>query len=166
MPNVAIAPVAQSDAAELIAANIASRDYHAPWAYPFTDRDGFDVWFGNVVTGPNVGLVARCEDAGGIVGVVNLNQIVWGAFRSAYLGYYGMAAFAGRGYMAAAVRLAVVHAFDRLGLHRLEANIQPANTASVTLVQRLGFRREGFSPRYLRIGGVWCDHERWALISR
>lgn len=165
MPNVTIAPVAQSDATELIAANIASRDYHAPWAYPFTDRDGFDVWFGNVVTGPNVGLVARSEEGRGIVGVVNLNQIVWGAFRSAYLGYYGMAAFAGQGYMAAAVRLAVAHAFDTLGLHRLEANIQPANTASVALVQRLGFRREGFSPRYLRIGGVWCDHERWALLA-
>jgi ribosomal-protein-alanine N-acetyltransferase len=67
--------------------------------------------------------------------------------------------------MTEVVRLATHFAFDTLGLHRVEANIQPRNTSSIALVRRLGFIREGFSPRYLRIGGAWRDHERWALLA-
>lgn len=165
MPQVIIAPVRQSDADELIAANIASSIHHVPWAHPFLDKAGFDAWFGQTMTGPNIGLVARDPDSGGIVGVVNISQMVWGVFRSAFLGYHGMVGFAGRGFMTEAVRLAVAHAFDAIGLHRVEANIQPGNHSSIALVKRLGFRKEGFSPKYLKIGGVWCDHERWALLS-
>ena len=67
--------------------------------------------------------------------------------------------------MTEAVRLTIAHAFAEIGLHRLEANIQPANRRSIALAKRVGFRKEGFSPRYLKIGGSWCDHERWALLA-
>ncbi|VWB80544.1 phosphinothricin acetyltransferase [Burkholderia metallica] len=67
--------------------------------------------------------------------------------------------------MTDAMRAAIGVAFDELGLHRVEANIQPGNHASIALVRRLGFTKEGFSPRYLRIGGEWRDHERWALLA-
>jgi ribosomal-protein-alanine N-acetyltransferase len=61
------------------------------------------------------------------------------------------------------MRLLVRHAFTAMKLHRLEANIQPGNQASIALVKRCGFEREGYSPRYLKIGGRWRDHERWAI---
>jgi ribosomal-protein-alanine N-acetyltransferase len=67
--------------------------------------------------------------------------------------------------MREAVGLVVTHAFHDLGLHRVEANIQPANQPSRALVQSLGFRQEGFSPRYLKINGEWRDHERWAVLA-
>jgi ribosomal-protein-alanine N-acetyltransferase len=165
MAAVAINPVTRSDGEELIAANIDSRGYHSPWVQPFIDPAGFEDWFNGLSGEANVSLVAREVQSGAIVGVINLSQIFRKGFQNAYLGYYGMAAFAGRGLMTEAVRLAARHAFDEIGLHRLEANIQPGNLPSIALVKRIGFRKEGFSPRYLQISGVWCDHERWALLA-
>jgi [ribosomal protein S5]-alanine N-acetyltransferase len=161
---VEVRPVTRSDAAELIRANVESRDYHAPWVQPFTDAEGFEDWFGGLAMGASVSLLARDALSGGIVGVFNLSQIFMKGFRNAYLGYYGMVGFARRGLMTEALRLTIRYTFDEMGLHRLEANIQPANLASIALARRVGFRKEGYSPRYLQINGVWCDHERWALL--
>ena len=98
-----------------------------------------------------------------LAGVIDVTEIVRGPFRSAYLGFYALAPHQGRGYMTAGLAAVVRHAFGRLRLHRLEANIQPGNRASIALVRRVGFRKEGYSPRYLKIGGRWRDHERWAI---
>ena len=100
-----------------------------------------------------------------LVGVINLNEIVRGLFQSAYLGYYAFEPFAGEGYMTEGLTLVLDQAFGPLGLNRLEANVQPRNKRSARLISRLGFRLEGFSPRYLKIGGRWCDHERWAVLA-
>ena len=104
-------------------------------------------------------------DANELAGVVNINEIVRGSFRSGYLGYYAFVPHAGQGYMSKGLRAVVSRAFGVLRLHRLEANIQPDNEPSRRLVQRLGFRYEGFSPRYLKVAGRWRDHERWALTA-
>lgn len=111
-------------------------------------------------------LVARqAETALELVGVVNITNMVMGAFCSGYLGYYAFAGFERQGYMREGLTLAVRHAFRTLKLHRLEANIQPGNAASLALVQSCGFTREDYSPRYLKIGGRWRDHERWATVA-
>jgi len=98
-----------------------------------------------------------------LAGFININEIVRGAFQSGYLGYASFQPFDGRGYMSAGVRLVLHSAFSEHRLHRVEANIQPENLRSIALVARLGFSQEGFSPQYLKIGGRWRDHERWAL---
>jgi [ribosomal protein S5]-alanine N-acetyltransferase len=102
---------------------------------------------------------------GELAGVINLNEIVRYAFQSAYLGYYAFAPHAGKGLMRAGFELVLAHAFGDLGLHRVEANIQPANKRSIAFVRSLGFRHEGLARRYLKIGGRWCDHEHWALLK-
>ena len=109
-------------------------------------------------------LVCRREDDQ-IVGSVNLSQIVRGTFQSAYMGYQVFQPFARQRYMTDAMKLVLLVTFARLRLHRVEANIQPTNTASIALVKRAGFVKEGYSPRYLKIGGRWRDHERWAIAA-
>jgi len=89
-----------------------------------------------------------------------------GNFCSAYLGYYVFAGYERRGVMRAGLQQLIRHAFGPMKLHRLEANIQVGNTASIALVKACGFNQEGFSPRYLKINGRWRDHERWALVAR
>jgi len=164
-PPVTIAPARRADGPDLVRANAESRDYHAPWIQTFTDAPGFNDWFDGLIVEPRVSLIAREPASGGIVGVVNFSQIFLRGFRNAYVGFYGMARFARHGLMTEALRLAIRYAFDEIGLHRVEANIQPVNAASIALVRRVGFQREGFSPRYLRIAGEWRDHERWAILS-
>jgi ribosomal-protein-alanine N-acetyltransferase len=162
--DLSVTRATREDAPALIAANQENRAYHQPWVEPFTDPVGFEDWFARIVTGATVSMIARTPE-GGIIGVINLSQIVLGDFRSCYCGYYGMASQAGRGLMTEAVRQAIRIAFTEIGLHRVEANIQPNNHRSIALVRRVGFRLEGFSPSYLRIHGVWRDHERWALVD-
>lgn len=96
---------------------------------------------------------------------MNVNEIGRGAFRSGYLGYYAFVPWQGHGLMTERLALVIDHAFRRLRLHRLEANIQPGNRASIGLVRRLGFRREGYSPRYVKVRRRWRDHERWTLLA-
>ena len=88
-----------------------------------------------------------------------------GAFQSAYVGFYAFAGFERTGMMTEGLALVLNRAFNELDFHRIEANIQPPNTASAALVRRLGFRKEGFSPKYLLIDGGWRDHDRWAILK-
>lgn len=110
-----------------------------------------------------VGLVACRVDDGALVGVLNLSEIVRGAFQSAYLGYYAFGPYAGRGYMGEGLQLTLRFAFRVMRLHRVEINIQPGNARSIALARGAGFRCEGVSRRYVKLAGRWRDHQRWAL---
>jgi [ribosomal protein S5]-alanine N-acetyltransferase len=160
-----------SDAACFLAAVKASRRLHGAWVQPpstvaryaaFVHRCGRSA--ANDASATHVGfIVCRCADDA-IVGVFNIGEIVRGLFKSAYLGYYAFAPHAGEGYMAEGLELVLRVAFRRLKLHRVEANVQPANSRSLALVRSAGFVREGFSRRYVRIAGRWRDHVRMALL--
>jgi ribosomal-protein-alanine N-acetyltransferase len=157
-------PIAE-DCDEFIALMFASRELHHPWVFPPETPEQFAEYLARGQSLDSRGLLICERDTGRITGVVNLNCIVQGALQSAYLGYYIGQPYARRGYMTQGLRQAIRYAFDELGLHRLEANIQPGNIASINLVKKLGFQREGFSPRYLQIAGEWRDHERWAILT-
>jgi len=152
------------DERELTALVRSSRRFFAGWIAPPSDAAAFAAYLRhNSANTFEALLLIRREDQA-ILGAVNLSEIVRGVFQNAYMGYWIGAPYARQGYMREGVALALGHAFATLRLHRLEANIQPANTASIRLVESLGFRREGLSPRYLKIGGRWRDHERWAIL--
>ena len=128
----------------------------------FSDET-FDAYLKRARRDDSACFVVRRTDDDGIVGSININNIIRGFFRSGYLGYYCFAGFDGQGYMTEGLTLVMQHAFKKLKLHRLEANIQPDNCSSIALVKRCGFRKEGLSKRYLKIAGRWRDHERWAI---
>ncbi len=141
-----------------------SRKLHHPWIQPPLSPAGYQHYLKRMARDDHVGFFVCQRKDHRIAAVINLNNIVHGAFLSAYLGYYAGVGFNGRGLMTEGLRQVIRIAVYQLGLHRLEANIQPGNAASIALVRRLGFRREGFSPAYLFIDGAWRDHERWALV--
>ncbi len=152
-----------SDEDEFIGLMRRSREFHQPWASAPTEPERFAAYLTDAARADfEAMLLCRTEDRA-IVGFFNLSQIVRRSLQSAYLGYAVGAPYAGSGYMREGMTLVLRRAFVDLRLHRVEANIQPGNQASIALAVGAGLVREGFSPRYLRINGMWRDHERWAL---
>ena len=147
---------------EFLAAVARSRKLHRHWAAPPNTAIAFRENLKRLRSVSHIGHWVCTED-GELAGVININEIVRGRFCSGYLGYYAFVPHDGHGYMKRGLDAVLADAFLRHGLHRLEANIQPDNEASRHLVQRFGFRLEGFSPRYLKLAGRWRDHERWAI---
>jgi [ribosomal protein S5]-alanine N-acetyltransferase len=150
--------------AEFLAAVARSRKLHRHWATPPNSEPAFRENLARFQSERHIGHWV-CTEAGELAGVININEIVRGAFCSGYLGYYAFVPHNGRDYMKRGLTAVLGEAFLRHRLHRLEANIQPENEASRQLVQRSGFRLEGFSPRYLKLAGRWRDHERWAITA-
>jgi ribosomal-protein-alanine N-acetyltransferase len=134
MSRVVVRGPRPSDRDEFLAAARRSRAFHRRWGAPPTTAEQFRAYLRRHRSAQHEGHVLVERTSGALLGVVNVMEIVRGSFQGAYLGYY------------------------------LEANIQPENLRSIRLVERVGFRREGYSPRYLRIGGRWRDHEGWAVV--
>jgi ribosomal-protein-alanine N-acetyltransferase len=163
--RVQIRPPGNRDEREFVSLMRASRSFHRPWATAPTDSERFRAYLLDSRR-PDFEAMLLCrEEDEAILGFLNLSQIARGSMQSAYLGYAIGKPFARQGYMREGIQLVLRRAFVEMRLHRIEANIQPGNSASVALARGAGFRREGFSPRYLKISGRWRDHERWALLA-
>ncbi|MFJ7166958.1 GNAT family N-acetyltransferase [Streptomyces globosus] len=191
--RVALRPFRAADGPEFTARVRESRGLHHPWLSPPDTLEAYEPYAARLSggDGARAGFLV-CERAtGAIAGFVNVNNIVRGAFQCGALGYGAFAHAAGRGLLGEGLDLVLAHAFaplpagadDRaaaptaagapaaptapagLGLHRLEANVQPGNTASIGLVRSRGFRLEGLSPDFLFVDGAWRDHERWAITA-
>jgi len=162
---VALRELTRADRAEFLELVRESRDLHRPWVYPPERGDQFDDLLARSQRDDFFPLLACRVQDGAMVGVFTVSQIVRGFFQSAFLGYYAFSGYERQGYMRVALALVLDLAFRDLRLHRLEANIQPDNRPSIALATGAGFRLEGYSPRYLLIGGQWRDHERYAITA-
>ncbi|MCW2741110.1 MAG: rimJ [Blastococcus sp.] len=167
-------PLRRRDAADWSRLRLANRDWLAPWepsgAVPWEQRHtpaAFRVMRRAAARrarlGTSLPLAIRVE--GRLAGQVTVDNVVRGALRSGFLGYWIDRDAAGRGMASLAVALVCDHAFGEAGLHRLQADIRPENGPSQRLVERLGFQREGLLRRYLDIDGEWRDHFSYALLA-
>ena len=156
----------KSDQREFLAAVRRSERLHRPWVRPPSSASQFRDYLKRLDDGSHCGFLVCRRDTGAIAGVITISNIVRGWFHSAYLGYYAFAGHESQGLMREGLQSVLKYAFETLKLHRLEANIQPGNAASIALVRACGFRKEGFSPKYLKVYGRWRDHERWAVLAR
>jgi [ribosomal protein S5]-alanine N-acetyltransferase len=161
--RVKLRELGADDEEEFLGLARASVGLHHPWYTLPTTPEAFQVYLTRMSRPSTEGRLVCVRDSGAMAGVIIVDSIIRGRFQSASLSYAAFAPTAGRGYMSEGLGLVLRYAFGELRLHRLEANIQPANQASLALVRRLGFRNEGYSPDMLFIDGAWRDHERWAI---
>jgi len=107
-------------------------------------------------------MVAEREHPTAFIGKIALSGIMRGAMYGAYLGYWMSSDTQGRGYVTEALAAVLDFGFGPAGLHRVQAAIMPRNARSLRVIEKLGFRKEGYAERYLQIAGKWEDHEIYA----
>ncbi len=162
-PRVIVRPVSEGDEREFLSAARASEKFHYPYAFLPVTEEEFATYLERFDQSQAHGFVLRLLGSGELVGYVNISQIVRGSYQRGVLGYGIFLPHHRRGYMTEGLGLVTRHAFEGLGLHRLEAEIQPGNKPSLRLVELLGFEREGLARGLIKIEGQWHDHERWSL---
>lgn len=164
-------PLRRRDRGAWLRLRRANADWLRPWEATRPDGARAEPSFFGYVA--DLDRQARCEMTlplaieyhGVLVGQVIAGPIVGGALRGASVGYWVSQHVAGRGIVPRAVALVVDHCFGELGLHRVEINVRPENTASLRVVAKLGLRDEGLRRRYLHIDGAWRDHRSFALLA-
>ncbi|MFB4305866.1 GNAT family N-acetyltransferase [Actinomadura sp. GTD37] len=162
--RVSLQAVSAGDGAEFIALARESTAMHRHLIRAPTTAAEFDAYLARFDGVAAIGYVVRVNGTGELAGLVNFNGITRRPKRCAALGFGGFAATSGHGYVGEAVLLGVRYAFEKLGLDRLEADVQPGNGASRGIVERAGFRPAG-STTSIRIDGEWREHERWVRLA-
>jgi ribosomal-protein-alanine N-acetyltransferase len=163
--RVTLRPITPADQDEFLSLAATSAGLHHPWLALAATPQEFHAYLRRFDHVTAEGFLICVRATGAIAGVAHINSIIRGRFQNGSLSYAAFAPAAGQGYMSEGLGLVLRYAFGQLRLHRLDAQIQPGNHASLRLVRRLGFRNEGYSPALLFIDGAWRDHERWAITS-
>lgn len=158
-------PLTADDESTLVALAVESYEFHRKLIKLPTDPDGFRRYLSGF-DNENAFFFVICDaNNNSIVGFVSLTGIELEPYYRGRLGYGVFERYARMGYISSGLRQVIDFAFGSLKLHRLEVDIQPDNTPSKRLVERVGFTCEGVSRSFIRINGEWMDHERWALTS-
>jgi RimJ/RimL family protein N-acetyltransferase len=164
LKSIIIRELQLSDEAAFLSAMQRSKSLYDTWMSAPLTHDQFIEFF-NRYNQINHKSFLLCNTDNDIMGVFNLSEIVRSVFQNAYLGFSAVIDYAGKGYMSVGLKILLKKVFTEMELHRLEANIQPGNINSINLVKANGFRKEGYSPHYLKINSEWRDFERWAITS-
>jgi ribosomal-protein-alanine N-acetyltransferase len=162
-PRVRIRELTRDDETEYLSLVDGSVRFHERWIKNPRDSETFKRYLSRFEDGDSRCFVVCHSDSGSIVGFISLTGIEREPYHRGRLGYGIFEPFARRGYILEGLKNVIQYAFAELGLHRLEADIQPGNTPSKQLVQKLGFTYECTSPGFIKINDSWTDHERWAL---
>lgn len=160
---VALRRLMADDETEFTELARASVDLHRPWIFAPTTSEEFNSYFKRFDLQVAESMLVCDRDSGSIAGFINITEMIRGSYQRATIGYGVFAPYARQGYMSEGLTLMIEFAFTELGLHRLEADIQPGNKVSLKLAGKVGFRYEGYSPGFVLIGERWKDHERWAI---
>ncbi|NYH79297.1 ribosomal-protein-alanine N-acetyltransferase [Actinopolyspora biskrensis] len=171
--GVALRPPRLRDATDWSGIRLRDREYLRRWEPSGGDwqqRNAASAWFGQWASlrgmarrGHVLPFVITLD--GVLVGQLTVGNIIRGALRSGWVGYWVSSAAAGNGVATAALALAADHCFGPVGLHRLEATVRPENASSVRVLEKAAFRREGLFERYLDVAGAWRDHLVYALTA-
>jgi ribosomal-protein-alanine N-acetyltransferase len=164
-PRVHVRHLRAGDRRAFLDAVRRSRALHRPWVFPPADDEAFARSVRTADRRDTQRLVVCANGDGALAGSATLSQIFHGPFHNAYLGYAAFSPFEGRGLMHEGLRLVLRYAFADLGLHRVQANVQPGNERSIALLRSLGFTEEGYARRYLKVGGRWRDHLMFAILA-
>ncbi len=105
------------------------------------------------------------KSGGPIIGILNFSQIVQGPFKSCYVGYSLLESKQKNGYMTEALKKGIEIMFDDYDLHRIEGNVMPKNIASIQILKKLKFNYEGTAKKYLKINGIWEDHDHYVILN-
>lgn len=105
------------------------------------------------------------QSTGTLIGTMQLFQVLRGSLQSAYIGYFLDKEHNGKGYTTEATKLLVEFGFEVLKLHRIEAGVMPHNIASIRVLEKAGFEKEGIARKNVRINGKWEDHQVLAIIN-
>ena len=169
----AIRPTEPADARVQLALRISNRDHTGPWD-PVRDESFYteagqrlelDLDQRSWSAGTAYAFAILDTERDRLIGRVALSNVVRGPWQNATLGYWVDKDALGRGHATRAVRLALCFGFEHAGLHRIQPAIIPRNTRSVRVAEKVGFRLEGRALRYLKINGVWEDHDVYALTA-
>lgn len=169
--DIGLRPLRYRDAAVWRRLRYENRDWLAPWEATTPDPATPPLRFAQLVRSMNSEARAgrampfTITVAGEVVGQLSVVGISWGSLRSGHIGYWVSRDVAGQGIAPTAVALATDHCLLHAGLHRIEVNIRPENTASLRVVEKLGFREEGTRDAFLHIAGDWRDHRSYALTA-
>ena len=171
-PSVAVRELRPSDEQAWRALRLADNDRLAPWeaTLPAGGGEAPSAFAGFV---RHQTLRARLGEAmpfvvevdGAFAGQVAVDPIVWGAMRSAQVGYWIGGDWQGRGIMRLSVAMVLDHLLGPVGLHRVEINVRPDNERSLALCRGLGLREEGLRRGYMHINGSWADHVSFAALA-
>jgi ribosomal-protein-alanine N-acetyltransferase len=172
-PGVTLRAPHSGDYAEWSTLRESSREFLVPWepTWPSDDltrsafRRRLKRYAEDQRTDAAYAFLIFRNDGNAMVGGLTLANIRRGVAQAGSIGYWIGAPFAKKGYMTAAVRALIPYSFTALRLHRLEAACIPNNTASIRLLEKTGFKHEGYARGYLCINGVWQDHLLYGRIK-